>query len=70
MPVYSLICVHVLLQFVVLELLWLADLLQRGQNEAFGLIPEYVVGDAASWLVFVIRHGQAEMLASVDIGED
>eukprot|EP00879_Flechtneria_rotunda_P009788 GHRR01010238.1.p1 GENE.GHRR01010238.1~~GHRR01010238.1.p1 ORF type:complete len:402 (+),score=186.96 GHRR01010238.1:50-1207(+) len=69
-------------QFVVLEILWLADLVtsskqlmqQAGSNSRstagsmLACIPESVLGDAAAWLTFVIKQGQAEQLAAVPIG--
>lgn len=65
-------------QFAVLEMVWLADLLQSsssssgGSSSSSGLlscIPESVLSDAASWLTFVIQQGQAEQLAAVPIGK-
>jgi hypothetical protein len=64
-----------LLQFAVLEIVWLADLLkqqqqqQPGSSSVFSHIPESVLSDASSWLTFVIQMREAEQLAAVDIGE-
>lgn len=67
------------LQFAVLEIVWLADLLRQQQqpqpggnsssgSSVFSHIPESVLSDAASWLTFVIQMREAEQLAAVDIG--
>jgi hypothetical protein len=66
-----------LLQFAVLEIVWLADLLTSKQQQQPGsssssvlsLVPESVLSDAAAWLTFVIQQGQSEQLAAVPIGE-
>ena len=36
-----------------------------GQREAFSRVPDFVVKDLASWLVFVIRHHSAELLGGL-----
>eukprot|EP00884_Botryococcus_braunii_P016263 jgi/Botrbrau1/331/Bobra.0022s0288.1 len=54
--------------FVMLEAVWLRDLMGRPHQEArsaFSVIPEYVVKDMASWLCFVIRSGHADQVAGV-----
>lgn len=70
------------MQFAVLEIVWLADLLNRqqqqqpsaagginGSSSVLSSVPESVLSDAASWLTFVIQMREAEQLAAVDIGE-
>jgi preprotein translocase subunit SecG len=69
-------------QFAVLEIVWLAELLRQQQqhpaagssggssgSSVFSSIPESVLSDAASWLTFVIQMREAEQLAAIDIGE-
>jgi hypothetical protein len=63
-------------QFAMLTLSWLAHLLRSGDASAagargssgssslFGSIPESVLGDAASWLTFVVRQQQADQLTA------
>lgn len=61
-------------QFAVLEIVWLADLLLTAKSSSssssgvLGSVPESVLADAASWLTFVIQQGQSEQLAAVPIG--
>ena len=55
------------LKFSVLEAIWLLKLIRQGHCEAFSIIPESVVHDIGSWLIFVIRHGQALLYGDVDI---
>jgi hypothetical protein len=67
------------MQFAVLEIVWLAELLRQQQQQqpaagssgssVFSSIPESVLSDAASWLTFVIQMREAEQLAAVDIGK-
>jgi hypothetical protein len=72
------------LQFAVLEIVWLADLLTSKQQQqqqqqpgsangsssssVLSLVPGSVLSDAAAWLTFVIQQGQSEQLAAVPIG--
>jgi hypothetical protein len=69
------------LQFAVLEIVWLADLLTSKQQQqqqpgntnsssssVLALVPGSVLADAAAWLTFVIQQGQSEQLAAVPIG--
>lgn len=55
-------------QFAAFELMWLADLLSRGEVAAFRTIPEHTVVAASEWLRTIVALGQAEMLASLPIG--
>lgn len=55
------------LKFSVLQAIWLLRLIRQGDGEAFRIIPESVVHDIGSWLIFVIRHGQALLFGDVDI---
>eukprot|EP00878_Enallax_costatus_P005871 GHUV01006159.1.p1 GENE.GHUV01006159.1~~GHUV01006159.1.p1 ORF type:complete len:513 (+),score=160.68 GHUV01006159.1:14-1552(+) len=63
-------------QFAVLEIVWLANLLNSSSScgsgssssSVLGCVPESVLADAASWLTFAIQQGQSEQLAAVPIG--
>lgn len=56
------------LQFAMLTLSWLAHLLKEqgstSDSSVFSSIPESVLGDAASWLTFVVRQQQADQLTA------
>lgn len=65
-------CPCLLVQFAVLEVVWLAELLLNKQQQQSGsvlaAVPESVLADAAAWLTFVIQQGRSEHLAAVPIG--
>lgn len=53
----------------VLQLDWLRSLLLSGKADAFKHIPEYALSAPLTWLEFVIRGGQAVLVASKPIGK-
>ncbi|GAX86675.1 hypothetical protein CEUSTIGMA_g14083.t1, partial [Chlamydomonas eustigma] len=53
-----------MVQFSILTLTWLHNLLRTGKVDAFKLVPEYILSNCLSWLEFVIRGGQAVVVAS------
>eukprot|EP00803_Ostreobium_quekettii_P001409 evm.model.scf_992.6 EVM.evm.TU.scf_992.6 scf_992:30174-39528(+) len=55
------------LKFSVLQLFWLLSLIRKGNDDAFRIVPESVVHDIGSWLIFIIRGGQALLFGDVDI---
>ncbi|GMH45929.1 hypothetical protein BSKO_13893 [Bryopsis sp. KO-2023] len=54
-------------KFVALQALWLHRLISKGNMNAFKVIPESVVRDLGSWMIFVIQQGSALLLGDINV---
>jgi hypothetical protein len=51
-----------------MQVAWLRHLVVSGRTAELASVPEYVLSDLVSWLTFVIRGGEAVVVASKPMG--